>query len=80
MLETGLIRHVRTRQEVAAQDELVELIAELVVEMFPDLLAAALKQPEVRAAIAAIATADRRGAPSPPPVARRSAARGARRV
>lgn len=80
MLETRLIRAVRARQEAVAAEELVELIAEVVTGLFPELLTDALKQPEVRTAISNI-VADRRGiTPSPPPAARRSAARGARRV
>ena len=79
MLETRLIREVRARQEAAAQDELTELIAELVAEMFPELLMASLKQPAVRTALCNIIAAARRESPSPP-AARRSAARGVRRA
>ena len=80
MLETRLIRQVRARQEAEADDELVELVTDLIVGMFPELLTAALKQPEVRTALCNIIAADRRGPSPPPPAARRSAARGARRV
>lgn len=78
MLETRLIRAVRARQDAAAQDDLVLLIA----DVFPELLLAALRQPEVRAAIASIVAAERRPSTPPPPrsaAALRSAARGGRR-
>lgn len=81
MLPTRVIRQVRARQEAAAEDDLVELVTDTVVEMFPELLMGALEQPEVRAALLSIVLAARRGVrPSPPPAARRSAARGVRRV
>jgi len=80
VLETSLIRQVRARQEAAAEDELVELVTDVVVGMFPELLMAALEQPEVRAALQSAATVRRSARPSPPPAARRSAARGGRRV
>ena len=75
MLETRLIRNVRARQEAAAADAL----ADLLTEMFPDLLMAALKQPEVRTAICNIVAADRRSTAVANP--RRSVpGRGGRRV
>jgi len=80
VLETSLIRQVRARQEAAAEDELVELVTDVVVGMFPELLMTALEQPEVRAALLSVVTARRGASPSPPPAARRSAARGGRRV
>lgn len=81
MLETRLIRAVRARQEASAAEDLVELVLDTVVEIFPELLTEALKRPEVRAAINNIVTAEHRTAtPAPPVAARRSAARGARRV
>jgi hypothetical protein len=82
VLETRLIRQVRTRQEADAADELVEIVADRVAEQLPELLLAALARPEVRAALLALVATERRTAPvpPPPPAARRSAARGARRV
>ena len=74
MLETRLIREVRARQEAAAQDELVELLA----EALPELLMAALKQPAIRTAICNIVAADRRSTSTPP--ARRSIPKGGRRA
>jgi hypothetical protein len=81
VLETRLIREVRARQESSATEELVELVVDIVAGMFPDLLTDALKRPEVRTAINNIVAIERRAAaPQPPSAARRSAARGVRRV